>query len=183
MARISDGGATVALTDVDFDVSPNARYFEHYRAGAVFEYGSVLVTAEEIIAFASIWDPQPIHTDAAVAARGPFGGLIASGLHTTGVCMRLFVTHYLSQVASLASPGMDELRWPTPVRPGDLLRLRTTVLTTRVSQSKPDRGVVHSRAELFNQKDEPVLHLLAVNILRRGGTADAGCRVSLPYGR
>ncbi len=81
--------------------------------------------------------------------------------------MRLFVTHYLSHVASLASPGMDELRWPTPVRPGDLLHLRTTIVSVRPSQSKPGRGLVHTQAEVFNQHDEMVLHLLPVNILRR----------------
>lgn len=166
-------GPTRTLSDADFSVAPVDRYFEDYRPGSVFEYGPVRVTADDIIAFASSWDPQPIHTDPAFAARGPFGGLIASGLHTTAICMRLFVTHYLSHVASLASPGMDELRWPTPVRPGDLLRLRTTVVSARTSRSKPDRGLVHTRAELFNQSDESVLHLLPVNILRRARTADA----------
>jgi len=86
--------------------------------------------------------------------------------------MQMFVTHYLSQVASLASPGMDELRWPTPVRPGDLLHLRTTIVSARLSQSKPDRGLVQTRAEVFNQHDEIVLHLLAVNILRRRHDCD-----------
>ena len=73
---------------------------------------------EDIVAFARMWDPQPIHTEPVFGAGGPFGGLIASGLHTTGICMRLFVTHYLSNVASLASPGIDEQGWPTSVRPG-----------------------------------------------------------------
>lgn len=158
---------TRTLGDHDFAAPVGGRYFEDYQPGAVYEYGHVRVTGEDILDFARRWDPQPIHTDPAFAARGPFGGLIASGLHTTGICMRLFVTHYLSHVASLASPGMDELRWPTPVRPGDLLRLRATVLTARPSRSKPDRGLVHTRAELFNQRDEVVLHLLPVNILRR----------------
>jgi acyl dehydratase len=170
-AMPDDGEPTRTLSDADVSTSPADRYFEDYRPGSVFEYGHVLVTAEDIITFASMWDPQPIHTDRAFAARGPFGGLIASGLHTTGICMRLYVTHYLSHAASLASPGMDELRWPTPVRPGDLLRLRTTVVATRASRSRPDRGLVHTRAELFNHKDELVLHLLPVNILGRAGTA------------
>ncbi len=141
--------ATRTLGDSDFLAPPAERYFEDYLLGSVFEYGRVTVTSEAIIEFARKWDPQPIHVDPEFAARGPFGGLIASGLHTTGICMRLFVTHYLSHVASLASPGMDELRWPTPVRPGDLLRLRTTIVSVRPSQSKPDRGLVHTRAEVF----------------------------------
>jgi acyl dehydratase len=146
--------ATRTLSDSDFLTPPAERYFEDYLPGSVYEYG------------------QPIHIDPEFAAQGAFGGLIASGLHTTGICMRLFVTHYLSHVASLASPGMDELRWPTPVRPGDLLRLRTTIVSVRPSQSKPDRGLVHTRAELFNQHDEIVLHLLPINILRRRDVGD-----------
>jgi len=158
---------TRTLSDSDFLVPPAERYFEGYLPGSVYEFGRVAVSAEDIIAFAARWDPQPIHTDPDLSATGPFGGLIASGLHTTGICMQMFVTHYLSQVASLASPGMDELRWPTPVRPGDLLHPRTTIVSARLSQSKPDRGLVHTRAEVSNQHDEIVLHLLAVNILRR----------------
>ena len=164
--------ATRTLSDSDFLTPPAERYFEDYLPGSVYEYGRVNVTAEAIIEFACEWDPQPIHIDPEFAAQGAFGGLIASGLHTTGICMRLFVTHYLSHVASLAPPGMDELRWPTPVRPGDLLRLRTTIVSVRPSQSKPDRGLVHTRAELFNQHDEIVLHLLPINILRRRDVGD-----------
>jgi acyl dehydratase len=81
--------------------------------------------------------------------------------------MRLFADHYLSRVASLASPGGDELRWSAPLRPGDSLRLRTTIVETRASRSKPDRGLVHTKAELINQDDKNVLQLLAMNILRR----------------
>ena len=80
--------------------------------------------------------------------------------------MRLVVDHYVSRVASLASPGVDELRWPTPVRPGDSLRLRTTILETRRSRSKPDRGLVRTRAELLNQHDQIVLSLVAMNLIR-----------------
>jgi acyl dehydratase len=104
--------------------------------------------------------------DTRFAAGGPFGGLIASGWHTAAIAMRLIVGHYLSQVASLASPGIDELRWPTPVRPGDSLRLRATTVETRRSRSKPDRGLVRTRAELLNQHDQTVLSLLAMNLIR-----------------
>ncbi len=104
--------------------------------------------------------------DAEFARSGPFGGLIASGWHTAAIAMRMIVDHYVSKVASLASPGVDELRWPTPVRPGDLLRVRTTIVETRRSRSKPDRGLVRTRAELLNQQDQTVLSLLAMNLIR-----------------
>ena len=142
------------------------RYFEDYTPGAVYEYGYAGVSEADIVAFAERFDPQPIHVDTRFAAGGPFGGLIASGWHTAAIAMRLIVGHYLSQVASLASPGIDELRWPTPVRPGDSLRLRATTVETRRSRSKPDRGLVRTRAELLNQHDQTVLSLLAMNLIR-----------------
>ena len=153
------------------------RWFDDYVTGAVYEFGEVTVTEEEILEFARRFDPQPIHTDLAYAAGGPFQGLIASGWHTSGIFMRLFADHYLSKVASLASPGVDELRWPHPVRPDDRLRLRVRVLETRPSRSKPDRGIVRTRAQLLNQEDQIVLSLVAVNLLRRRPGAD-GARLS-----
>ena len=158
-------GGTRPLTESDFAVGAAERYFEDYAAGAVYEYGYASVTEAEIIAFAERFDPQPIHVDATFASNGPFGGLIASGWHTMGIAMRLIVDHYLSEVASLASPGVDELRWPAPVRPGDSLRLRTTIVETRRSASKPDRGLVRTRVELLNQHDQTVLSLVAMNLL------------------
>jgi acyl dehydratase len=158
---------TRALSSTDFAVPIDDRYFEDYVAGAVYEYGYLSVTAAEIVGFAEQFDPQPIHTDPAFAAAGPFGGLIASGWHSTGLLMRLFADHYLSRVASLASPGVDELRWSTPLRPGDRLRLRATVAETRPSRSKPDRGLVITKAELLNQDDLCPVSLQAMNILRR----------------
>jgi acyl dehydratase len=157
--------ATRTLGEADFAAPIEDRYFEDYQAGAVYEYGYATVTEEEIVAFARRFDPQPLHTDARLAAAGPFGGLIASGWHTAGIFMRLFADHYLSRVASLGSPGLDELRWPVPVRPGDRLRLRTTTIETRRSRSKPDRGVVRTRAELLNQDSLTALSLVAVNLL------------------
>lgn len=164
---MTDGpSATRTLSDSDFAVGPAERYFEDYVPGAVYEYGYACVSEADIVAFAGRFDPQPIHLDAQFADGGPFGGLIASGWHTAGIAMRLIVDHYLSRVASLASPGVDELRWPTPVRPGDSLRLRTTILETRQSRSRPDRGLVRTRAELLNQDDQIVLSLVAMNLLR-----------------
>ena len=159
-------GSTRTLSDSDFTVPIDDRYFEDYTPGAVYEYGSITVTEAEIVDFARAFDPQPIHTDPAAAARGPFRGLIASGWHTTGIMMRLFADHYLSRVASLASPGVDEIRWPAPVRPGDSLRLRVTVAEARRSRSKPDRGLVRTHAELISQDGGTVLTLTAMNLLR-----------------
>jgi acyl dehydratase len=158
-------GSTRTLSDHDFAAPVDDRYLEDYVPGAVYEYGSVTVSEAEILDFARAFDPQPIHSDLEFAARGPFGGLIASGWHTAGIMMRMLVDHYLSRVASLASPGLDELRWPAPVRPGDSLRLRATVVEARRSRSKPDRGLVRTQSELINQNDEIVLRVTAMNII------------------
>ena len=160
------GGVTRTLSEDDFAVGVAERYFEDYVAGAVYEYGYASVTEAEIIAFAERFDPQPIHVDAQFAGSGPFGGLIASGWHTAGIAMRMMVDHYLPRAASLASPGIDELRWTTPVRPGDTLRLRTTTVETRRSKSKPDRGLIRTRAELLNQYDQTALSLVGMNLIR-----------------
>ena len=158
---------TRTLSTSDFRVAREDRYFEDYLPGAVYEYGYLTVTEAEILEFARRFDPQPIHIDPGFAATGPFGGLIASGWHTAGMLMRLFADHYLSRVASLASPGIDELRWPAPVRPGDQLRLRTTIVEARLSRSKPDRGLVRTQGELLNSDDRTVLSLVAMNLLGR----------------
>jgi len=142
------------------------RYFEDFAVGDTQDLGEATVSAAEIVAFGRQFDPQPFHVDEERASASPFGGLIASGWHTASLAMRLVVDHYVSRVASLASPGVDELRWPTPVRPGDSLRLRTTILETRRSRTKPDRGLVRTRAELLNQHDQTVLSLVAMNLIR-----------------
>jgi acyl dehydratase len=141
------------------------RYFEDYVEGDVHSFGSIAVEADEIIAFARRFDPQIFHTDPEAAKQTMFGGLIASGWHTAGLMMRLYVEHYLSHVASLGSPGLDELRWLKPVRPGDQLSLRVTVLGAKRSKSKPDRGVVTSLVETVNQADESVMSLKIVNMI------------------
>lgn len=158
---------TGLLSEVDLPAPISDRWFEDYVPGSVFEFGYVTLSEKEIIAFARGYDPQPIHTDPAWSATGPFGGLIASGVHTIAACMRLYVAHYISQVASLASPGLDEIRWPRPVRPGDRLHIRVTVTGARASRSKPDRGLVHSAVETLNQSDEVVLSFTAMNFFAR----------------
>ncbi|MFN7923788.1 MAG: MaoC family dehydratase [Bryobacteraceae bacterium] len=150
-----------------FAQPPEDRYFEDYVEGRVYEFGGITVTEEEIIEFAKRFDPQAMHIDPVAAAHSRFGGLIASGWHTAGIAMRLFVDHYVTHVASLASPGVDEVRWPNPVRPGDTLRIRVTILEARPSRTKKDRGVVRARLEAFNQRDEPVLSMLAISIFGR----------------
>jgi len=143
------------------------RWFEDYKPGTVHEYGYATLTEDELLDFARKFDPQPMHIDPDYAASGPFGGLIASGWHTAGLMMRLLADNYLSKVAGLASPGVDELRWPHPVRAGDVLRLRVEVVEARESRSKPDRGVVRTRASLINQDDVVVMTMLAVNLVAK----------------
>src|ERR1700722_18449839 len=141
------------------------RYFEDYPPGAVFEGGPIAVTEAEIVEFARKYDPQAMHTDPEAAAKGRFGGLIASGWDTAALAMRLVAAHFLSPASSIASPGIDELRWPKPVRPGDLLRCQITVVEARRSRSKPDQGIVHSLVELLNQRDEVVMTLRPISLI------------------
>ena len=128
--------------------------------------GPIPIGEADIIEFARKYDPQPIHIDLAAAATGPFGGLIASGWHTVSLVMRVLVENYLAREASLASPGIDELRWLKPVRPGDVLSVRVTVLDARRSRSKPDRGLVRTSIEALNQDGEIVMTLIAMNLFR-----------------
>jgi acyl dehydratase len=147
-----------------FSTPPENRYFEDYVAGAVHEFGTIAVEEAEIIAFAKRYDPQVFHTDPAAAKQTNYGGLIASGWLTASLMMRLFTDNFLSHVASLGSPGVDELRWLKPVRPGDTLSARVTILETHRSRSKPDRGAVHSFIEVLNQNAEVVMSMKAVNL-------------------
>jgi acyl dehydratase len=141
------------------------RYFEDYVLGSVSQHGPIRVSEAEIVDFGRRFDPQPFHVDAEQAASGPFGGLIASGWHTCALMMRVLAEDYLSPVSSLGSPGVDELRWIVPVRPGDELTLHATVEDARASRSKPDRGIVRTRVELANQEGDAVLRLLATNLV------------------
>jgi acyl dehydratase len=159
------------MTPHDLPVPVQHRYFEDYAPGSVCVYGPIAVTEAEIIEFAARYDPQPMHTDPVAATHGPFGGLIASGWHTTGLVMRVLVERYLSHVAALVSPGIDELRWQKPVRPGDTLDVRVTVVDAGISRSKPDRGLIRSFIEALNQNGEVVMTFKAMNFLRR---RDAG---------
>ena len=141
------------------------RYFEDYIPGTVFEYGEIRVDEAEILEFARRFDPQDMHVDPEAAKRGRFGGLVASGWHTAAMMMRLVVENFLPKEASLASPGIDELRWLRPVRPGDVLRVRVTVLEATRSRSRPDRGVVRTLMEVLNQDGEVVMSSKPMNII------------------
>jgi acyl dehydratase len=142
------------------------RWFEDYVVGTTAEHGSIRVEEEELLEFGRRFDPQPFHVDRQSASAGPYGGLIASGWHTCALMMRLLAQEYLSPVSSLGSPGVDELRWIRPVRPGDDLSLRTTVREARLSRSKPDRGLVRTQVELVDSSGDAVLTLLAMNLVR-----------------
>lgn len=123
------------------------------------------MSEQEIIDFGRLYVPQPYHTDPELAKKTIYGGIIASGWHTASVMMRVYSDNYLSKVANLGSPGVDELRWPKPVRPGDALSIRVTVLETRRSSSKPDRGIVRSLLETLNQDGDVVMSMKMVNFV------------------
>lgn len=146
-------------------MSKPGRYFEDYPVGAVFTGGPITVDEDEILGFARRYDPQPMHIDKAAAEAGQFGGLIASGWHTGALMMRLLEAHFVPRPGNLASPGLDELRWMKPVRPGDRLSLRATVLTARRSRSKPGQGIVTSLVEVLNQDGEVVMSLKPISLM------------------
>lgn len=150
------------------------RYFEDYVPGAVYTYGPILVTEEEVIDFATRYDPQPMHVDRDWAATGPFGGVIASGWQTVGLMMRLYVDNYLSSVASMVSPGVEKISWRRPVRPGDELRLRVTVLDKKLSRSRPGQGVITAQMEALDAQGETVASFAGVTFM--------GCREPAPGG-
>ncbi len=132
-------------------------YFEDFKVGETLEMGRRLVDKDEVIAFAKDFDPQPFHVDEEAARKSFFGGLIASGWHTVAMVMRMMCDSYLLDSASLGSPGVDNVKWLKPVRPGDTIRAMRTILEARASKSKPEVGIVKSRWEVYNQNDELVM--------------------------
>jgi acyl dehydratase len=140
-------------------------YLEDFQVGAVDEFGAETLTREDIVAFARAYDPQPFHIDDEAAARSPFGGLIASGWHTTALVMKMMVQRFLGRESgSLGSPGIDEIRWLKPVRPGDTLHVRVEILEVKESRSKPDRGVVRSGYRVTNQKGDLVMTMVGLGM-------------------
>jgi acyl dehydratase len=154
------------MTDSASNLPPTEFYFEDYIPGAVYEFGSVVMEEKEILEFGRRYDPQVFHTDPEAAKKTPFGGLVASGWHTAAVAMRILVDHFVSHVAGLGSPGADELRWLKPVRPGDELSVRATILGARPSQSRPGQGITRSLIEVLNQRREVVMTWIGIGILR-----------------
>jgi acyl dehydratase len=133
------------------------RYFEDFKVGDRFTSGGMTVTEAEIIAFARQWDPQPFHVDAEYASRSTFGGLIASGLHTMAVTLRLWLDQGVLRACSLGSPGLGEVQFVRPVRPGDTLRVLTDIVELRPSASRSDRGIARIRQITINQHGEQVI--------------------------
>ena len=142
-------------------------YFEDFQVGQVYELGSYTVSEEQILTFAREFDPQPFHVDSVLAAESIYGGIIASGLHTASIFMRLLYDGLLCRSASMGSPGQDELRWLRPVRPGDTLTARGTVEELIPSKSKPDRGLVRKSYEVFNQHGEKVMTMRGLGMFGR----------------
>lgn len=142
-------------------------YFEDFEPGMTFELGERTLSKEEILAFAREFDPQPFHVDEEAAAESPFGGLVASGWHTAVVFMRLYADNLLYRTASMGSPGVEELRWLKPVRPGDTLSARLTVLDTEPSSRNAGRGTVYLYSEVFNESGETVMSMKARGLFAR----------------
>lgn len=154
------------MTNSIFNPSIDDRYFEDYVVGSVYEFGSILVQEEDILSFARQYDPQDFHVDLEKAKESPFGGLIASGWHTAALTMRLLVDYYISTVAGMGSPGSGPIRWLRPVRPGDELSVRVTVVKASRHKAKPGRGIVRSFVETINQHREAVMTRTAIGIMR-----------------
>lgn len=148
-------------------------YLEDFAAGQTYDLGQHSFGEDEIVAFATQYDPQPFHIDRDAAAESNFGGLIASGWHTGSVFMRLLVDGLLARCASMGSPGVDELRWLAPVRPGDILTAMLHIEDVRPSKSRPDRGFITTRAVLTNQNAVDVFTLRAPLMIRRRAASQA----------
>jgi acyl dehydratase len=149
------------------------RYLEDFSVGQQFESSSITVTAAEIRAFASQFDPQPFHLDEQAAKTTFFGGLVASGWHTAALTMRLIVDSELKIAGGSIGAGAEELRWPRPVRPGDTLHAVSEVLDVRQSKSRPDQGIIKMRTQTFNQDNQPVMIFVANMIVPRRNTGNA----------
>lgn len=142
-------------------------YYEDFEPGHMVEVAGPTLSQQEIVDFASKYDPQPFHVDEAAARRSIYHGIIASGWHTVALCMRMICDAYLLDSASMGSSGVDQVRWLKPVRPGDTLALRMTVLEKKASKSRPDMGIVRHRWDVFNQSQELVMEMTGIGLYRR----------------
>jgi acyl dehydratase len=141
------------------DPRPKKYYWEDFAVGTVREFGGMKLEKADIVRFAKEWDPQPFHVDEEAAKQSPYGGLIASGWQTCAAAMRMCCDAYLLDAASVGSPGVENVRWVKPVRPGDTLKVRLEVLEARELKSKPGVGLVKNRWQLFNQNGEEVMQM------------------------
>lgn len=141
-----------------------SRYFEDVNIGDTTEFGSKTFTRQEIIEFAKKYDPQPFHIDEEQAKASIYGDIIASGWHTASATMRMMVDNMIDRKASLGSPGIDNLKWFKPVRPGDTLRVRTEVINKKRSTSRPNMGTVFGKLEVFNQNNEVVMSFNSIGM-------------------
>lgn len=148
----------------------NSNFFEDLTVGDRYITGGISLTESQIIEFAIRYDPQPFHLDIDAASKSPYGGLIASGFQTVLLTFRLFVQTSLFNESSLGSPGIDELRWLVPVRPGDTLHAEVEVLAVSPSRSKPDRGIARLGFKTLNQNGEIVASYILNAIIRRRNT-------------
>ncbi len=149
-------------------------YFEDFEPGHMTEIQGPTLTREEIVEFASRFDPQPFHVDEEKAKQSIYRGIIASGWHTVSLCMRMICDAYLLDSASMGSSGVDQIRWLIPVRPGDAISLRMTVLETNVSKTRPEMGIVRHRWDVFNQNQELVMEMTGTGLFRRRNPAVRG---------
>ena len=145
----------------------NTRFLDDLTPGQRFTSQGLTLTEAEIIDFAWRYDPQPFHLDTGAAANSPYGGLIASGFQTLAICFRLFIQSGVLAESSMGSPGVDEVRWLAPVRPGDTLRSEIQVIEVQPSKSKPDRGIARLRYQAVNQRGVTVLSFIVNHLLRR----------------
>lgn len=160
-------------------------WWEDLEIGQVRDLGTISPTREEIIAFASQFDPQPFHLSEEGGKASVFGALSASGWHTCAMAMRLMVTNFLQLTSSLGSPGLESLKWTKPVYPGDVLRLQHTITEKRGMSKRPDVGLVRTVWEMFNQNGDKVLHMEGYGMFRRRTPApprSAAERVAAPHG-
>jgi acyl dehydratase len=144
-------------------------HFEDFQPGAVAVYGPRLVTREEIVAFAAEFDPQPMHLDAAAASATLLGGLAASGCHSCCLLMRMIADGFVLDSSSMGAPGVDEVRWLKPLRPGTHVRVRATVLDKRISNSRPEMGFVRLRYEMLDEQETVLTVLVSSMMLARRG--------------
>ncbi|MBL4740222.1 MAG: MaoC family dehydratase [Sneathiella sp.] len=147
-------------------------YFEDVQIGTVREFGSKTVSTEEIIKFATKFDPQPFHIDAVAAADSTYEGIIASGWHTASMTMRMMVDHMVSSRAGLGSPGWNNLKWYRPVRPGDTLRVRSEVIDKKRSVSRPTMGTIFGTIQVFNQNSEMVMSFESLGMVQAKTTGE-----------